>query len=588
MSSLSRELVFLILQFLEEEKFKETVHKLEQESGFFFNIKYFEEKALAGEWDDVEKYLSGFTKVDDNRYSMKIYFEIRKQKYLEALDRHDRPKAVEILAKDLKVFSSFNEELYKEITQLLTLENFSLNWQHQLCKNPRPNPDIKTLFTDHSCSPSNGARAPTPVTLPIAAVAKPTTYAPLGAHGGPFPPATAASNSNALAGWMLSANPSSSVQSAVVAASSLSVPPNQGNLEGFDFSYMFFWLVKDPSHWDVAEPLPSYGRGIELPGKRHRSLINGYMLNDVVITGDNGTIDGQGSVWWDWFTSHSLNYSRPHLVEFISSEKILVSNITFRNAPAYNIHPVYCSDVYMQNVSVFAPPGSPYTVGVVPDSSNNVCIEDCNISMGHDAIALKSGWDEYGIAYGRPTTNVNIRRVHLQSFSGASIAFGSEMSGGISNIQVKQVHLYNSLSGIELRTTRGRGGYIKEIITSDVDLRNVNTAFGATGHCRSHPDDKFDPDALPIVDKITFQNIIGTNITVAGNFTGIEESPFTSICLSNISLSMNPASSTYWECSYVSGFSESVFPEPCPCLENSNTSSTCFSLLNSNGRSAVL
>jgi hypothetical protein len=31
---------------------------------------------------------------------------------------------VEILVKDLKVFSSFNDELYKEITSLLTLENF--------------------------------------------------------------------------------------------------------------------------------------------------------------------------------------------------------------------------------------------------------------------------------------------------------------------------------------------------------------------------------------------------------------------------------------------------------------------------------
>ncbi|KAL5849380.1 hypothetical protein ACOSQ4_007393 [Xanthoceras sorbifolium] len=280
MSSLSRELVFLILQFLEEEKFKDSVHRLEQESGFFFNLKYFEETALAGEWDEVEKYLSGFTKVDDNRYSMKIFFEIRKQKYLEALDRHDRAKAVEILVKDLKVFSTFNEDLYKEITQLLTLENFreneqlskygdtksarsimlvelkklieanplfrdklafptlkqsrlrtlinqSLNWQHQLCKNPRPNPDIKTLFIDHTCSPPNGARAPTPVTLPVAAVAKPSTYAPLGAHGGPFPPAAAAANANSLAGWMVNANPSSSIQSSIVAASSLSVPPNQ-------------------------------------------------------------------------------------------------------------------------------------------------------------------------------------------------------------------------------------------------------------------------------------------------------------------------------------------------------------------------
>ncbi|KAH9683623.1 Topless-related protein 2 [Citrus sinensis] len=279
MSSLSRELVFLILQFLDEEKFKESVHRLEQESGFFFNMKYFEEKALAGEWDEIEKYLSGFTKVDDNRYSMKIFFEIRKQKYLEALDRHDRAKAVEILVKDLKVFSTFNEELFKEITQLLTLENFreneqlskygdtrsartimlvelkklieanplfrdklvfpslktsrlrtlinqSLNWQHQLCKNPRPNPDIKTLFVDHSCSPPNGARAPTPVTLPVAAVAKPATYAPLGAHA-PFPPAVAAANANALAGWMMNANPSSSIQSSVVAASSLPVQPNQ-------------------------------------------------------------------------------------------------------------------------------------------------------------------------------------------------------------------------------------------------------------------------------------------------------------------------------------------------------------------------
>lgn len=31
---------------------------------------------------------------------------------------------MEILVKDLKVFASFNEELFKEITQLLTLENF--------------------------------------------------------------------------------------------------------------------------------------------------------------------------------------------------------------------------------------------------------------------------------------------------------------------------------------------------------------------------------------------------------------------------------------------------------------------------------
>ncbi|XP_010539522.1 PREDICTED: protein TOPLESS-like [Tarenaya hassleriana] len=254
MSSLSRELVFLILQFLDEEKFKETVHKLEQESGFYFNMRYFEEEVQSGNWDEVERYLSGFTKVDDNRYSMKIFFEIRKQKYLEALDKHDRSKAVDILMKDLKVFSTFNEELFKEITNLMTLDNFreneqlskygdtksargimlvelkklieanplfrdkllfpslrnsrlrtlinqSLNWQHQLCKNPRPNPDIKTLFVDHSCGPQNGTRAPSPVNNPLlGSLPKPGGFPPLGAHG-PFQPMPS-TVPTPLAGWM--------------------------------------------------------------------------------------------------------------------------------------------------------------------------------------------------------------------------------------------------------------------------------------------------------------------------------------------------------------------------------------------------
>ncbi|KAF3775758.1 TOPLESS protein [Nymphaea thermarum] len=263
MSSLSRELVFLILQFLDEEKFKETVHRLEQESGFFFNMKHFEDQVQAGEWEEVERYLGGFTKVEDNRYSMKIFFEIRKQKYLEALDRQDRAKAVEILVKDLKVFASFNEELFKEITQLLTLDNFrqneqlskygdtksarnimllelkklieanplfrdklvfpsfktsrlrtlinqSLNWQHQLCKNPRPNPDIKTLFVDHSCSPTNGARAAPPANGPLVGAIPKTGVFPAIS---PFQPV--ASPSPSALGWMT--NPSPSLPHAAVA-----------------------------------------------------------------------------------------------------------------------------------------------------------------------------------------------------------------------------------------------------------------------------------------------------------------------------------------------------------------------------------
>jgi polygalacturonase len=162
------------------------------------------------------------------------------------------------------------------------------------------------------------------------------------------------------------------------------------------------------------------------------------------------------------------------------------------------------------------------------------------------------------------------------------------MSGGISNVVVEHVNLDNSKGGIEFRTVRGRGGYMKEILISDVEMRNINTAIVATGYCGSHPDDKFDPNALPTLDHFILQDIIGTNISIAGSFVGLQESPFTNICLSNITLFVNYASSTTWNCSNVSGVSDSVIPKPCPDLDSpSNYSSSCLSMLSMKGKTAV-
>lgn len=65
-----------------------------------------------------------------------------------------------------------------------------------------------------------------------------------------------------------------------------------------------------------------------------------------------------------------------------------------------------------------------------------MCIEDCYISVGDDAIAIKSGWDEFGTAYGMPSKNIDVRRITVHTKTSAGIAFGSEMSGGISDVQV--------------------------------------------------------------------------------------------------------------------------------------------------------
>ncbi|GAY45903.1 hypothetical protein CUMW_092910 [Citrus unshiu] len=60
---------------------------LERESGLLFDMKHFEDMVLAGKLDEAEKYLSGFTQVHENMLSTKTYFELRRQKFLEALDK---------------------------------------------------------------------------------------------------------------------------------------------------------------------------------------------------------------------------------------------------------------------------------------------------------------------------------------------------------------------------------------------------------------------------------------------------------------------------------------------------------------------
>lgn len=62
----------------------------------------------------------------------------------------------------------------------------------------------------------------------------------------------------------------------------------------------------------------------------------------VCLSGHNGTIDGQGKMWWDLWWNKTLVHTRGHLVELVNSHNILISNLTFRDSPFWTIHPVYC------------------------------------------------------------------------------------------------------------------------------------------------------------------------------------------------------------------------------------------------------
>ncbi|KAJ4912974.1 Pectin lyase-like superfamily protein [Raphanus sativus] len=324
---------------------------------------------------------------------------------------------------------------------------------------------------------------------------------------------------------------------------------------------------QEESDYEVIEPLPSYGRGRDADGGRFISLLFGSNLTDVVITGENGTIDGQGEPWWGKFKRGELKYTRPYLIEIMHSDGIQISNLTFLNSPSWHIHPVYSSNIVIQGLTILAPVTVPNTDGINPDSCTNTRIEDCYIVSGDDCIAVKSGWDQYGINYGMPTKQLLIRRLTCISPDSAVIALGSEMSGGIEDVRAEDIVAINSESGIRIKTAIGRGGYVKDVYVRGMTMHTMKYVFWMTGSYGSHPDEHYDPNALPVIQNINYQDMVAENVTMPAQLAGITGDQFTGICISNVTITLSKKpKKVLWNCTDVSGYTSGVTPEPCQLL----------------------
>ncbi|KAG9452975.1 hypothetical protein H6P81_005879 [Aristolochia fimbriata] len=331
--------------------------------------------------------------------------------------------------------------------------------------------------------------------------------------------------------------------------------------------------TQDMKEWPLIDPLPSYGRGRDAPGGRFCSLISGSNLTDVVITGDNGTINGQGEMWWKKFDKKELTHTRGYLIELMYSDQILISNVTLVDSPSWNVHPVYSSNVIVKGITILAPVTSRNTDGINPDSCSNVKIEDCFIVSGDDCVAIKSGWDQYGIAFGRPTEHVIIRRLTCISPFSAAIALGSEMSGGIRDIRAEDIVAHQTESGVRIKTAIGRGGYVKDIFVKGMDLHTMKWVFWSSGDYGSHADDNWDRNAIPDVAGINYRDVVAENVTFAAKLEGLQQSFYKGICISNATIGManpnkkKPSSKKLpWNCTFIEGTSSDVTPLPCPQL----------------------
>ncbi len=282
-----------------------------------------------------------------------------------------------------------------------------------------------------------------------------------------------------------------------------------------------------------------------------------------------GALDDEGKIWWPSQgalqgeqIAAELNkrnadvseyaaakqYLRPVLVGLTNCSGVLLDGPTFQNSPAWNIHPMMCENMIIRNITVLNPWWSQNGDGLDIESCKNVIVYNCHFDVGDDAICMKSGKDEYGRRRGKPTENVAIWDCTVYHGHGGFV-IGSEMSGSIRNIYIKNCSFLGTDIGIRFKSTRGRGGIVENIYIQDIRMKDIPTeAIGFNLFYEKtppSPEESLDYETDPVTEETPrFQNIFMKNIICSGAanaiyIQGLPEMPVKNVQFENITISAN-------------------------------------------------
>ena len=167
-------------------------------------------------------------------------------------------------------------------------------------------------------------------------------------------------------------------------------------------------------------------------------------------------------------------YLRPVMISLNNCENVLLEDCLFQNSPCWNIHPLMCRNVIINNVTVRNPWYSQNGDGLDVDSCENVLVINSSFDVGDDAICIKSGKDEDGRRRARPCRNLIVDNCIVFHGHGGFVV-GSEMSGGVENIKVSDCRFLGTDVGLRFKSCRGRGGVVKNIYIEDIVMMNIPT-----------------------------------------------------------------------------------------------------------------
>jgi len=326
--------------------------------------------------------------------------------------------------------------------------------------------------------------------------------------------------------------------------------------------------ASDPKLYGTTQhPMTPEGKSADF------ALINIKGAENVAITGE-GLIDGQGAVWWEWIrdfwrsqaafaTNGSARQeqreSRPRLVLIRDSHNVLLEGVHFANSPSFHLVFQNVDDATVRNVNIYAPAHAPNTDAIDPINTRNMLIENNTISTGDDVVAIK-GSEPDPKHSDAAVSNIVIRGNTI--LQGRGICIGSGSSGGVKHILAENNTFDGSMYGFRIKTRRGHGGEVSDIVFRNNKMTNVQTVFVVSDYYDYKPLDPkeaerqvkqggfivgnqlwpsdSDPaqpvvkDKTPIIHDVTIENITATGADSVGIATGLPESAITGLHMKNI------------------------------------------------------
>lgn len=155
-------------------------------------------------------------------------------------------------------------------------------------------------------------------------------------------------------------------------------------------------------------------------------------------------------------------FLRPRLVRLLNCRRVLIEGVTFRNAPNWTVHPWLCEDVTIRQVKVFNAHHAQNSDGIDIDSCRRVVVRGCIVDTGDDGLCIKSGLNEAGRRIGVPSEEILVEDCVVYEGHGG-VTIGSEMSGGVRRVLVRNCTFIGTDIGLRFKTARGRGGVVEDL-----------------------------------------------------------------------------------------------------------------------------